>query len=171
MTSPSAMRCRRRAMQQRGSDKQQTPPWQRKRQNDDTPPSNKKSGDAGKPSGERPPKKARNAPEAKEHPCRRFLKGSCKFGAECKFSHDQQPHNPASKATAAKAGRLPDQRLRRLPISSRRTERRGRKDGKFYEYSQCAFCLAPGDPGHTKENCPERIGGKEHGCKRGSPRP
>ena len=91
-------------------DKQQTPPWPRKRPNDDTPPNTKKTGDAGKPSGERPPKKARDAAEAKEQPCRHFSKGSCKFGADCKFSHDQQPQKPASKATAAKAGQTPNQK-------------------------------------------------------------
>lgn len=162
------------AAERKPGDKQQTTPWQRKRQNDDTLPSNKKSGDAGKPSGERPPKKARSAAEAKEQPCRHFLKGSCKFGADCKFSHDQQPQTPASKATAAKAGQTP--RPKTAPSANKFTENgktwiRDRKDGKFYEYSQCAFCLAPGDPGHTKENCPERIAGKEHGCKRGSPKP
>ena len=134
------------AAERKPGDKQQTTPWQRTRQNDDTPPSNKKSGDAGKPSGERPPKKARSAAEAKEQPCRHFLKGSCKFGADCKFSHDQQPQNPASKATAAKAGQT--SRPKTAPSANKFTENgkawiRDRKDGKFYEYSQCAFCLAP----------------------------
>lgn len=155
-------------------DKQQKTSWQRKRPNDDTLPNNQKTGDAGKPSGERPPKKARDAAEAKEQPCRHFLKGSCKFGADCKFAHDQQPQKPASKATAAKAGQTPNQKT--ASSANKFTENgktwiRDRKDGKFYEYSKCAFCLAPGDPGHTKETCPERIAGKEHGGKRGSPKP
>ena len=176
MSSSSAMRCRRRATQQRGSRAIST----RRRRG---------RGSVQTTIRRRIPKRRamlanlqesdlqrRHAMRRKRRSSRAGIsrKGAASLALTVSLATTSSRKNLRQRQQQQKPGRLPIKRLRRLPISSRRMGRPGsvdRKDGKFYEYSKCAFCLAPGDPGHTKENCPERIAGKEHGGKRGSPKP